>query len=78
MKLITPMCIGDVPALGDEVTVGVGERRGEIAGLAQERRARRAHDHERHLLRRRRQRMADDLQGHGVDGAAHGPTPVAM
>ena len=49
-----PHVHGDVAALGDEVAVGIGERRGEIAGLAQQRRARRAHDHERHLLRRRR------------------------
>ena len=73
-----PHVHGDVAALGDEVAVGIGQRRGEVAGLAQERRARRAHDHERHLLRRRRQRMADDLQGHWVDGALHGETPVAM
>ena len=73
-----PHVHGDVAALGNEVAVGIGERRREIARLAQQRRARRAHDHERHLLRRRRQRVADDLQGDRVHGAAHGPAPVAM
>ena len=48
-----PHVHGDVAALGDEVAVGVGQRRREIARLAQQRRARRAHHHERHLLRRR-------------------------
>ena len=73
-----PHVHGDVAPLGDEVAVGVGERGREIAGLAQQRRARRAHDHQRHLLRRRGQRVADDLQGDRVHGAAHGPAPVAM
>ena len=68
----------DVAALGDEVAVCIGERGREIARLAQQRRARRAHDHERHFLRRRRQRVADDLQSHRVDGAIHDSTPVAM
>ena len=68
----------DVAALGDEVAVCIGERGREIARLAQQRRARRAHDHERHFLRRRRQRVADDLQSHRIDSAIHDSTPVAM
>ena len=66
-----PHVHGDVAALGDEVAVGIGQRGGEVAGLAQERRPCRAHDHQGHLLRRRAEGVADDLQGHGVDGGVH-------
>ena len=69
---------GNVPPLGDEVAVRVGQRRGEIAGLAQERRAGRAHDHQRHLLRGSAEGVTDDLQGHGIDAAGHRETPVAI
>ena len=37
VKLMTPHVHGDVAALGDEMAVRVGQCRGEVAGLAQER-----------------------------------------
>ena len=73
-----PHVHGHVAALGDQVAVRVGQRRGQVARLAQQRRAGRAHDHQGHLLRRRAQGVADDLQGYGVDGAGHVSIPVAM
>ena len=61
----------DVAALGDQVALVVGEGRRQVSGLAQQRRAGRAHDHERHLLRRGRQCMSDDLDGEGIDAVPH-------
>ncbi len=73
---------GDVPALGNQFPVGVGERRGQVARLAQQGRTGRAHDDQRHLLGRRRQRIADDLEGHRIDrpglGGGHGASPASM
>ena len=61
----------DVAALGDQVALVVGEGRREVARLAQQRRAGRAHDDEGHLLGRGRQRVADDLDGEGIDRVLH-------
>ncbi len=61
----------DVAALGDQVALVVGEGRRQVTGLAQQRRASRAHDHERHLLGGGRQRMPDHLDGEGIDAVPH-------
>ena len=65
----------NVAALGDQVALVVGEGRRKVARLAQQRRARRAHDDERHLLGRCRQRMADDFDGEGIDRVLHELAP---
>jgi hypothetical protein len=65
----------DITPLRDEIALVVGESRRQVARLAQQRRAGRAHDDERHLLGRRRQRMANDFYGEGIDRVLHELAP---
>ena len=66
----------DVAPLGDQPPFGVGQRGGQVARLFQQRRARRAHEHDAHLLRDRVERVADDLERDGMDGGAHAPASM--
>ena len=61
----------DIAALRYKIALVIGQRRRQVAGLAQQRRAGGAHDDERHLLGRRPQRMADDFYGEGIDRVLH-------
>ena len=62
---------GNVPALGDEAPVGVGQRRGEVARFLEQRRAGRAHQDHAHLLGDRVEGVADDLERDGMNRGAH-------
>src|SRR5689334_9132193 len=64
----------DVAALPDQVAPAVRDRRRQVAGLAQQRRARRARHHQAHLLGRGREPVPDDLDDERID--LHGATRV--
>jgi hypothetical protein len=57
----------DVAALPDQTTVTVGDRRRQIAGLAQQRRARRTRHHQTHFLGRGRKAVPDDLDDEWIE-----------
>ncbi len=67
----------DVAALGDETAPGVGEGRGEVARLLEQRRARRAHDDHAHLLGDGVEPVADDFERHRI-GPLRAHRPVSM
>ena len=56
----------NVTALGNQISCAVGQGRGQITRLAQQGRARRAHDDQGHLLGNGGEGVADDFDGEGV------------
>src|SRR5205823_715129 len=58
---------GDAVALGDQLTLGIGETRPEIEHLVDDRALRRPLERDEHLVADREQRVLDDLDGEDVD-----------
>ena len=62
------------PALTDQIALGIGDRRRQVAGFAQQWRTCRTRHHQAHFLGRRRQTVPDHLDGKRIE--LHGVTFV--